>query len=127
MEEYFIGSDSVKPGPVKREIERLRSHDEEATIEILDRLKIIRRTANSKQDVDHLIKTHTWLCPQEGGPKNISLYKVKKIGKNKQQFRIVFTIKGNLMCIAHAFIKKDQKTPKKEINAALKRVKRLQF
>ena len=40
--------------------------------------------------------------------------------------RIIFLAEGNLMVLLHGFIKKAQKTPKKELEIARRRARRLQ-
>ena len=37
--------------------------------------------------------------------------------------RVLFTVDGDLMILLHGFIKKSQKTPKEDLNLALKRMK----
>jgi len=40
-----------------------------------------------------------------------------------QSFRLLFFIEGNLLVMVHAFFKKTAKTPLKEINTAINRMK----
>lgn len=49
-----------------------------------------------------------------------NLFELRVIGK--QQVRIFFTIREKTIYLLHGFIKKTQKTPKKELSIALKRL-----
>ncbi len=39
--------------------------------------------------------------------------------------RVIFTVVGNSMILLHGFVKKSQKTPKEDLNTAIKRKKNL--
>ena len=39
--------------------------------------------------------------------------------------RVIFTVEGGRMILLHGFIKKDQKTPKKDLELALKRLSKV--
>lgn len=54
------------------------------------------------------------------------LYEVRCNISDKRIARVIFTIIDNYMVLLHAFIKKSQKTPKEEIDLALKRAKEIQ-
>jgi len=45
-------------------------------------------------------------------------------GKNKKEYRTLFFVFNNLMILVHLFVKKSQKTPKKEIDVAFERMKK---
>lgn len=53
-----------------------------------------------------------------------SLWEIKIVGKESTRI-LYFAEKQNSITLLHAFLKKTQKTPQKEINIALKRLKEL--
>lgn len=53
------------------------------------------------------------------------LYEVRSNISDKRIARVIFTVASNYMILLHGFIKKDQKTPKSEINLAEKRKKEI--
>lgn len=57
-------------------------------------------------------------------PLEKGLYEVRSALKNRIA-RVIFTVEGGRMMLLHGFIKKDQKTPKKDLELALKRVSKL--
>jgi len=59
------------------------------------------------------------MCKPLGG----GLYEVRSNLRNATIARVFFCIQGNSMVFLHAFIKKSQKTPGKELELALKRLK----
>lgn len=48
-----------------------------------------------------------------------------RIRLEKRIARILFTLKGNIMVLLHGFIKKQQKTPKPDLDLAKERLKQL--
>ncbi len=66
----------------------------------------------------NLGKPHT--APMGGG-----LYEIRARGKEGIGRSLFCTLKGKEIVILHSFIKKTQKTPKREIDIALKRMKEL--
>lgn len=52
------------------------------------------------------------------------LYEVRSTLKNKIA-RVIFTVESGRMILLHGFIKKDQKTPKKDLELASKRLSRV--
>lgn len=56
--------------------------------------------------------------------KGMPLWEIKIVGKESTRI-LYFTENQNSITLLHAFLKKTQKTPKKEINIALKRLKEL--
>lgn len=59
-------------------------------------------------------------------PLGRGLYEVRSNLKDGKIARILFCIQGNVMILLHAFIKKSQKTPSKELELAYKRLKELE-
>lgn len=59
-------------------------------------------------------------------PLGNGLYEVRSNLLGKRIARVIFTIIDNYMVLLHAFVKKTQKTPKEEINLALKRAKEIE-
>lgn len=56
-----------------------------------------------------------------------TIYEVRskvEIGNVKKEFRTLFFVFNDLMILVHIFVKKSQKTPKKEINVAIERMKK---
>ena len=53
------------------------------------------------------------------------LYEVKSTA-GKREYRILFSVYGSRMVLFHAFVKKTQKTPAREINLALDRRRELE-
>ena len=53
------------------------------------------------------------------------LYEVRSNISDKRIARVIFTVMSDYMVLLHGFIKKDQKTPKSEINLAEKRKKEI--
>lgn len=53
------------------------------------------------------------------------LYEVRSNISDGRIARVIFTIIDNYMVLLHGFVKKSQKTPKKEIDLALKRMKEI--
>ena len=51
------------------------------------------------------------------------LYEVRSNISDKRIARVIFTIEASYMILLHGFIKKTQKTPKSDIDLALKRKK----
>lgn len=51
------------------------------------------------------------------------LYEVRSNISDKRIARVIFTVISEYMILLNGFIKKDQKTPKSEIDLALKRMK----
>lgn len=60
-------------------------------------------------------------------PLGPGLYEVRSRLKNGTISRILFCIEGNLMILLHAFIKKSQKTPEKEVEIGYKRLKEMRI
>jgi phage-related protein len=56
-------------------------------------------------------------------PLGKGLYEVRSNISNKRIARVIFTIVDHYMILLNGFVKKTQKTPKEEIDLALKRVK----
>lgn len=56
--------------------------------------------------------------------KNIPLWEIKIVGKESTRI-LYFTEKINSIILLHAFLKKTQKTPQREINIAIKRLKEI--
>jgi phage-related protein len=54
------------------------------------------------------------------------LYEVRSDISNKRIARVIFTVIDEYMILLHGFIKKSQKTPKQDIDLALKRKKDIQ-
>lgn len=54
------------------------------------------------------------------------LYEVRSDISNKRIARVIFTVIDEYMILLHGFIKKTQKTPKQDIDLALKRKKDIQ-
>ena len=54
------------------------------------------------------------------------LYEVRSSISSKRIARVIFTIESNYMILLNGFIKKDEKTPKSEIDLAIKRKKDIQ-
>ena len=54
------------------------------------------------------------------------LYEVRSNLKGGKIVRVLFCIQKNSMILLHAFIKKSQKTPSKELDLAYKRLKELE-
>jgi phage-related protein len=54
---------------------------------------------------------------------NTDLYEIRLKGKTGISRAIFFTLSRNEIEILHVFIKKDEKTPKKELDLAIKRYK----
>ena len=57
-------------------------------------------------------------------PLGNGLYEVRSSLSQKTRSRVFFTIYKNSMVLLHGFIKKDQKTPQKELNIARGRLKK---
>ena len=55
------------------------------------------------------------------------LYEVRSDISDKRIARVIFTVMGEYMILLHGFIKKSQKTPKNEIDLALKRKKEIKW
>lgn len=55
------------------------------------------------------------------------LYEVRSDISDKRKVRVLFTITSGCMVLLHAFIKKQQTTPKQEIDLALKRKKKIKL
>jgi len=55
------------------------------------------------------------------------LYEVRSTLTNKTIARVIFTIEAEYMILLNGFIKKEQKTPKSEIDLALKRKKEIKW
>ncbi len=53
------------------------------------------------------------------------LYEVRSDISDKKIARVIFTVMSEYMVLLNGFIKKDQKTPKSEIDLALKRKKEI--
>lgn len=53
------------------------------------------------------------------------LYEVRSNISSKRIARVIFTVTSGYMILLNGFIKKDQKTPKSEIDLALKRKKEI--
>lgn len=72
------------------------------------------------------IKTVEWGWPigmPVCRPLGRGLYEVRSHLKDGKISRVFFCIEENLMILLHAFIKKTQKTPEKELDIAYKRLK----
>ncbi|MBT7117800.1 MAG: type II toxin-antitoxin system RelE/ParE family toxin [Campylobacteraceae bacterium] len=54
------------------------------------------------------------------------LYEVRSNISSKRIARVIFTIESKYMILLNGFIKKDQKTPKSEIDISIKRKKEIQ-
>lgn len=61
-----------------------------------------------------------YTAPMGGG-----LFEIRSKGKEGIGRSLYFMVKGKEIIILHSFIKKSQKTPKKEINLAKKRMKEI--
>jgi phage-related protein len=55
------------------------------------------------------------------------LYEVRSNVSDKRIARVIFTIESSYMVLLNGFIKKDQKTPKNEIELALRRKKDIKW
>jgi len=58
--------------------------------------------------------------------KNTSLWEIKIVGKESTRI-LYFTENPNSILLLHAFIKKTQKTPTKEINIAINRLRQIKI
>ena len=58
--------------------------------------------------------------------KNTPLWEIKIVGKESTRI-LYFSEKQNSIILLHAFVKKTQKTPQKEINIALNRLRKLNY
>jgi len=54
------------------------------------------------------------------------LYEVRSDISDKRIARVIFTVMDTYMILLHGFVKKTQKTPKQEIDLALRRKKEIQ-
>lgn len=59
-------------------------------------------------------------------PLGHGLYEVRSDISNQRIARLIFFIKANEMILLHGFIKKTQKTPKPELDLAIKRKKEVE-
>ncbi len=59
-------------------------------------------------------------------PLGHGLYEVRCDISNQRIARVIFFIKANEMILLHGFIKKTQKTPKPELDLAIKRKKEVE-
>lgn len=55
------------------------------------------------------------------------LYEVRSNISDKRIARVIFTVIGEYMILLNGFVKKTQKTPRNEIELALKRVKEIRW
>jgi len=55
------------------------------------------------------------------------LYEVRSNISNKRIARMIFTVEASYMVLLHGFIKKTQKTPKSDIDLAIKRQKEIRW
>ena len=71
-------------------------------------------------------------CWPVGKPKcspmhaHIGLYEIRSNVSSRRIARVLFVIVGSKMVLLHGFIKKTQKTPAKELNIAVARMKEVQ-
>jgi len=90
---------------------------------------LLSLSKEDRQTVGYDIKTIEYAFPigmpvcRKLGSK---LYEVRSNISDKRIARVIFTVELEYMILLNGFIKKDQKTPKNEIDLALKRRKDIQ-
>lgn len=58
-------------------------------------------------------------------PLGRGLFEIRTIISDSRISRVIFAVVGKEMVLLHGFIKKTQKTPKRELNLSLKRLKEI--
>ena len=88
---------------------------------------IIKQEKNSQSKITRMILLLEKYGPYLGMPYSKKIH--KKLWElrisGKEAFRVFYTVSGNEIILLHIFMKKSQKTPKKEVDLAIKRLSRI--